>query len=87
MKKDINYIKATLDKVNDDNIIKFLVDLVAAGIKDTENFEPNKVYTYNDKVYLYKDGKHKVYKCIVNVSTPCETIDEETTEEWADLFF
>lgn len=87
MQKDINYIRTTLDKVNEDNIIKFLLDLVGASIKDTVNFEPHKVYRCNDKVYLYKDGKHRVYKCIVDISTPCETIDEETTEEWADLFY
>lgn len=87
MDKDIRYIKTLLDKVNDDSVIKFMLDLVGASIKDAENFIPNKVYEYNDKVYLFKDGKHRVYKCIVDISTPCETIDEETTEEWSNLFY
>ena len=87
MQKDISYIKSAIDKVNEDSIIKFLLDLIGASIKDAVNFEPNKVYEFGDKVYVYRDGKQKVYKCIVDVSTPCEMIDEETTEEWSDLFY
>ncbi|WP_304576574.1 hypothetical protein [Romboutsia ilealis] len=87
MEKDISYIKSAIDKINEDSTIKFLLDLVGASIKDAVNFEPHKVYRCGDKVYLYKDGKHRVYKCIVDISTPCETIDEETTEEWSDLFY
>ena len=87
MQKDISYIKSAIDKVNEDSIIKFLLDLIGASIKDAVNFEPNKVYEFGDKVYVYRDGKHKVYNCIVDVSTPCEMIDEETTEEWSDLFY
>ena len=87
MEKDISYIKSVIDKVNEDSIIKFLLDLIGASIKDAVNFEPNKVYKFGDKVYVYRENKHRIYKCIVDLSTPVEMIDEETTEEWSDLFY
>ena len=79
----INYIKDNLKKFDHDNLISFLFDIIVRGGLDSiEDFDENKEYLKNDKVY-FKDLKnnHHIYKCVANKSTKGTII----ADEWIDL--
>ena len=79
----INYIKENLKKLDHDNLISFLFDvIVRGGIDDVEDFDETKEYVENEKIYI-KDAKgiHHIYKCMVTRSTVGSIIENE----WIDL--
>lgn len=80
----INFIKKSLEKLDEDNLITFLLDVITcgAGIDSVEDFNETKVYKENEKVY-YKDelNQHHIYKCDVKSST----VGHIAEEEWVDL--
>jgi hypothetical protein len=79
----INYIKDNLKKFDHDNLISFLFDIIVRGGLDSiEDFDENKEYLKNDKIY-FKDLKnnHHIYKCVVNKSTKGTIV----VDEWIDL--
>lgn len=79
----INYIKENLKKLDHDNLISFLFDIIVrGGIDDVEDFDETKEYLENEKVYV-KDAKgiHHIYKCTVERSTVGRIVDNE----WIDL--
>jgi len=79
----INYIKENLKKFDHDNLISFLFDIIIrGGLDDIEDFDNNKEYHKNEKVYI-KDavGMHHIYKCDVEVAT----VGELLQDEWVDL--
>ena len=79
----INYIKDNLKKFDHDNLISFLFDIIVRGGLDSiEDFNENKEYLKNDKIY-FKDLKnnHHIYKCVANKSTKGTIV----TDEWIDL--
>ena len=79
----IEFIKQSLKKFDKDNLIYFLFDIITCGGIDTiEDFDIEKTYVENDKVY-YQDSKgfHHIHKCKVEQSTPGTIVDNE----WEDL--
>lgn len=79
----INYIKENIKKIDHDNLISFLFDIIIrGGLDDIEDFNNEKIYHIHEKIY-YKDSKgmHHIYKCKVDSSTPGSIIDDE----WVDL--
>lgn len=79
----INYIKKTLEKMDNDNLLVFLLDIATCGgIDYVEDYNNTKQYVENEKIY-YKDnsGLHHIYKCQV----PKATIGEIIDGEWLDL--
>lgn len=79
----IKYIKDNLKKFDHDNLISFLFDIVIrGGLDNVEDFDVNKEYTINNKVY-FKDvkGTHHIYKCLVEKSSKGNLLQEE----WIDL--
>lgn len=79
----INYFKENLKKFDHDNLISFLFDIVVCGgIENVEDFDKEKQYKENDKVYV-KDAKnvHHIYKCKVELATKGLI----KPDEWVDL--
>lgn len=79
----INYIKSTLKKMDNDNLLNFLLDVVTCGGIDTvEDYNNTKQYRKDEKVY-YKDmdGMHHIYICMVDEPAIGEIYDDE----WVDL--
>ena len=79
----IEFIKQNLKKFDKDNLIYFLFDIITCGgIDSIEDFNAEKSYVENDKVY-YQDSKgfHHIYKCKVEKSTSGMIVNDE----WDDL--
>lgn len=79
----INYIKENLKKIDHDNLISFLFDvIIRGGLEDIEDFDDKKQYVKNNKVYI-KDAKgtHHIYKCIVDEAS----VGFVLPDEWTDL--
>ena len=72
---DIRYIKSNISKMSQDGLVKFLYDLLLQDISDIENYKTES-YTKGDRVYLEENGKHQIYKCIVDVSSNTFIRDE-----------
>lgn len=79
----INYIKSSLKKMDNDNLINFLLDIVTnGGIDAVEDFNPDKQYGKDEKVYYQdSDGMNHIYVCIVDEPAIGELYDDE----WVDL--
>lgn len=79
----INYIKENLKKIDPDNLISFLFDvIIRGGLDDIEDFDDKKQYVKNNKVYV-KDAKgiHHIYKCVVDEAS----VGFVLPDEWIDL--
>lgn len=79
----IDYIKSTLNKLDNDNLLTFLIDVVTCGgIDSVEDYNETKQYKKDQKVY-YKDedGMHHIYIAIVDKPEIGEIYDDE----WVDL--
>lgn len=72
---DIRYIKSNISKMSQDGLVKFLYDLLLQDITDIENYKTGS-YTKGDRVYLEENGKHQIYKCIVDISSNTFIRDE-----------
>lgn len=66
---DIQYIKSNISTIPQDNLIKFLYDIIMQNIKNVENYQINKRYNKGDRVYLEENNKHQIFQCIVNRSS------------------
>ena len=66
---NIQYIKSNISNISQDNLIRFLYDIILQNINNVQNYESNKRYTKGDRVYLEENGKHQIFQCIVNSSS------------------
>ena len=66
---NIQYIKSNISNISQDNLIRFLYDIILQNINNVQNYESNKRYTKGDRVYLEENGKHQIFQCIVNNSS------------------
>ena len=66
---NIQYIKSNISNISQDNLIRFLYDIILQNINNVQNYELNKRYTKGDRVYLEENGKHQIFQCIVNNSS------------------
>lgn len=77
---NIRYLQSNLLKLHDDNILKFLTDLVMNDFQNINMYENDVVYKKGDRVYLQENDKHQVYQCIVSESSKTFII-----EEWENI--
>lgn len=79
----INYIKENLKKIDHDNLIAFLFDLVIrGGLDNVEDYDMTKEYHKNEKIYIKDEkGTHHIYKCEVENTT----VGQIVPDEWIDL--
>lgn len=66
---NIQYIKSNVSNVSQDNLIRFLYDIILQNINNVQNYELYKRYAKGDRVYLEENGKHQIFQCIVNSSS------------------
>ena len=79
----INYIKENIKKIDHDNLISFLFDIIVrGGLDEIDDYDVEREYIKNEKMY-YKDvkGIHHIYKCKVDKAT----VGEIVLVEWEDL--
>lgn len=79
----IEYIKSTLKRLDNDNLLNFLLDIVTCGGIDTvEDYNTTKQYKKDEKVYFQdEDGMHHIFICIVDKPA----IGTIYKDEWLDL--
>lgn len=66
---NIRYIQSNIRQIPQDNLIKFLYDLLFQEISDIENYQEGVIYNKGDRVYLQENNKHQIFQCIVNSSS------------------
>lgn len=77
---NIRYFQKNLLKIHEDNMIKFLTDLLVSDFQNIDMYEDDKIYKKGDRVYLQEDGKHQLYQCIVPESSNVFNV-----EEWENI--
>ena len=75
---NIRYIQSNISQVPQDNLIKFLYDLVLQEVENVKNYQSGIKYYKGDKVYLQENGKHQIFQCIVDESSSVFINDEWT---------
>ena len=73
---NIRYIKSNISKIPEDNLIRFLYDLILDDLNNITSYEPGIVYTKGDRVYLQENGKHQIFQCSVDKSSSSFNYDE-----------
>ena len=66
---NIRYIQSNINEIPQDNLIKFLYDLILSEVRDIDNYQNGVVYYKGDRVYLQENGKHQIFQCIVDNSS------------------
>ena len=66
---NIRYIQSNIKELSQDNLIKFLYDLILNDIGNVNNYQNGNVYYKGDRVYLQENGKHQIFQCIVDTSS------------------
>lgn len=66
---NIRYIQSNISKIPQDNLIKFLYDIILQEIKNINTYQEGVEYYKGDKVYLQENGKHQIFQCIVDKSS------------------
>ena len=62
---NIRKIQANLTKLNEDNLLKFLYDLIIQDISNIDLLEMGKTYYEGDRIYILENGIHKIYECVL----------------------
>ena len=77
-----NYVRTNFNKLGDDHLYKFLVDVITRGqFDDIEDLDIMRRYIKGSKVYTFENGVHHIYECITEISTEGEFVETE----WADI--
>lgn len=79
----IEYIKKALYKLDNDNLITFLLDVITCGgIEEVTDYDSTKQYRKDEKVYKQDDdGTHHIY--VSTVDSP--KVGVILSSEWVDL--
>lgn len=72
----IRYIQTNYDKLDNCNILKFLLDLTVIDLDVVKIYEHGVIYKKGDFVYLKENNIHKIYRCKVDVSSNIFIPDE-----------
>lgn len=62
---NIRKIEANLAKLNENNLLKFLYDLIIQDISNIDLLEMGKTYYEGDRIYILENGIHKIYECVL----------------------
>lgn len=73
---NIQYLQSNLSNITEDNLIKFLFDIVFQDIRNVTNYQQGTVYSKGDRVYLQENNKHQIFQCIVENSSSSFIKDE-----------
>lgn len=67
---NIQYIKTNIEKLNQQQLVSLLADMILDVVDNIKEFDSTKIYDVGDKVYFEEDGGvHHVYQCIVKNTT------------------
>lgn len=72
----IRYIQSNYGKLNCQNILKFLLDVLVVNLEDVKPYTEGTEYKKGDYVHLKENGIHKIYRCKVDVSSNTFIPDE-----------
>ena len=75
---NIRHLQSSFFKISQDNVIKFLYDLLFQDLRNITNYQEGYVYNKGDRVYLQENGKHQIFQCLVESSS-----STFINEEWA----
>lgn len=73
---NIRYIQTNLSKLHDDNLIKFLYDILISDLNDVDQYDENTIYHLDDMIYMQDNNIHQVYQCIVEESSTSFVLEE-----------
>lgn len=73
---NIRSIQTNLKKLQNDNLLKFLYDIVVNQLQDVDPYKEGNSYVKDDVVYLQENNIHKIYQCIVDKSSNSFVSDE-----------
>lgn len=80
----IRYIQTSYGKLDCDNILRFLLDLVVPDLVDVQVYEEGKVYVKGEFIYLKENNIHKIYRCKADATTG--TFNPEDWEHAMDTY-
>ena len=66
---NIHNLQSNLLKLPEDNLVKFLYDLIMQDIKNVGNYQEGQIYHKGDRVYLQENGKHQIFQCLIDTSS------------------
>lgn len=66
---NIRYLQSNYLKLSEDNLVKFLYNLILQDVSDVENYQEGYIYNKGDRVYLQENGKHQIFQCLVDESS------------------
>lgn len=66
---NIRYFKTNLSNISNENILKFLADVILSNINSVSDYNINNVYNIGDRVYFKENGTHHIYECIKSPAT------------------
>lgn len=66
---NIQLIQTNLKKLQNDNLLRFLYDLIINNLQDVDQYQVGNIYNKNDIVYLQENNIHNIYRCIVDRSS------------------
>ena len=61
---NIRSIQTNLKKLQEDNLLQFLYDIIISNLQNVHPYENGVQYKVGDLVYIQEDGVHKVYQCL-----------------------
>lgn len=77
----IRYIQTNYNKIDCFNLVKFLLDLAVIDLENVKLYEQGKTYIKGDLVYLKENNIHRIYRCVVDVSS-----NTFIPNEWEHIF-
>ena len=69
---NIRSIQTNLKKLQEDNILKFLYDIIINNLQNVNSYEAGVTYEKGDLIYIQEEGKHVVYQCMINIESSPE---------------
>lgn len=73
---NIRYIKSNIAKIPEDNLLRFLYDIILEDLNDIKEYKSGEVYIKGDRVYLQENGNHQIFQCSVDNSSTSFIYDE-----------
>ena len=73
---NIRYIKSNISKIPEDNLLRFLYDIILEDLNNIKEYKSGEVYIKGDRVYLQENGKHQIFQCSVDNSSSSFNYDE-----------
>ena len=73
---NIRYIKSNIAKIPEDNLLRFLYDVILEDLNSIKEYKSGEYYIKGDRVYLQENGKHQIFQCSVDNSSSSFNYDE-----------